>query len=94
MTRPGVESCLWRMRNQNHCRWSRRSLYSFNTLMLASVHHVGVNSFMGPVNVKLHSVQDSSWHLTPASLEGLKDHCNLTRGLHPDIVRGFHILAS
>jgi hypothetical protein len=62
--------------------------------MLASVHHVGVNAIVGPVNVKFPSVQDSSWLFNPCVIEGLNDHCNLTRGLHRDIGRGSHILAS
>jgi len=94
MTRPGAESCLCRMQIQNHCRWSRRSLYSFNPLMLVSVHHIGLNAFKDPVNVKLPSVQDSSWHFNPCIMEGLMDHCNLAGGLHPDTGRGSYILAT
>lgn len=95
MTRPGVESCLCRMQSQNHYRLSRRSLFSFNPLMLVSVHHMGVNAFKDPVNViPPLSVQDSSWHFNPCVLEGLMDHCNLTGGLLPDTGRGPHILAS
>ena len=51
MTRPGTESCLCRIQSQNHCRWSRRILYSFNPVKLLSVHDMGVNAFKGPVNV-------------------------------------------
>jgi hypothetical protein len=94
MTRPGVELCLCRVQSQNHCRWSRRSSYSFNPLMLVSLHHVGVTAFMDPVNVKPPSVQDSSWHFNPSFMEWLMEHCNMTGGLHPDTGRGSHILAS